>query len=266
MDEHCVNAASKYLEELCDSITGFDKGELKKRGQDYRTVYRRADKAIRGEICARYGPSADILLSVDVHDSAEDVRARSTRIVDQIKQHAREDAIEMAKESDPTEYINAMNNHGVGVFKLKRVFMSSKSIGLARSMMDGYKRAEAECIDKLFKTVGPTSRIIYDYERRFIEIIDEMRLQGTTDPSDEQIERVNGLDPESARNIETVHQLSIRLTSVYLLQEKLTRLIAQIEKQRMQAINEPVEPKINPRELSHTEAKTGAVIEEFQWG
>lgn len=265
MDEYCVSAAGKYLEELCDSITGFDKNELKKRGQDYRTVYRRADKAIREELITRYGPAAEILHSVDVHDTAEDNRARSTRIVEQIKQHCRAEALTLVGDTSE-KYVSAMAEHGIGVFKLKRIYMTDKGGGAAASMMDGYKRAEIDVIDKLFKTVGPTSRIIYDYERRFIEIIDEMRAEGITDPKDEHIKHVNALDEASEQNLETVHSLTLRLTTVYMLQERLKRLIEHIEKLRMKAINEPVDPKINPRELSKQEAKSSPIIDEFQWG
>jgi DNA polymerase elongation subunit (family B) len=265
MDEFCVSAAGKYLEELCDSITGFDKTEVKKRGQDYRAVYRRADKAIREELTARYGAAAEILHSIDVHDTTEDNRARSTRIVEQIKQHCRAEALTLVGDNSE-KYVDAMSAHGIGVFKLKRIYKTDKGGGAAASMTEGYKRAETEIIDKLFKTLGPTSRIIYDYEQRFIEIIDEMRAEGITDPKDDQIQHVNALDKESEQNLETVHSLTLRLTTIYMLQERLKRLIDHIEKLRMKAINEPVDPKINPRELSKQEAKSSPIIEDFQWG
>lgn len=264
LDEHCVKAAGKFLDELCDSITGFDKNELKKRGQDYRAVYRHADKAIRGELSARYGPTAEILHSIDVHDTAEDLRARSTRIVEQIKTQCRSAAEEIIDAAYFAKYVKQMENEGISVFKLKRMYMSDRA-GMAKSMISGLKRAEDNTIARLFETVGPTSRIIYDYERRFIEIVDEMRSEGITEPKDDQIERVNALGPEAQTNLETVGSLTVRLTTIYLLRERITRLIGYIEKLRMQAINEPVDPKINPRELSRQEAVSSPLVNEFEW-
>jgi DNA polymerase elongation subunit (family B) len=264
LDEFCVSAAGKYLEELCDSITGFDKTELKRRGLDYRAVYRRADKAVRDGLVTRYGPAAEIMHSVDVHDSADDMRARSTRLVEQIKNQCRVDALECCGDTSAL-YVAAMEAVGVGVFKLKRLYMASQA-GMASSMNARYKVIESKIVDELFRVVGPTSRIIYDYERRFIEIVDEMRAEGVTEPRPDQVERVNGLDDEAANNLETIHSLQLQLTTVYMLRERLSRLIAHIERLRMQKINEPVAPVINPREMSLEEAKISQPVDEFQWG
>lgn len=267
MDEFCVKAASKYLEELCDSITGHDPKALTVRGREYQKIYKSADKSLQQDLVQRYGTAANILRDVDVHDTAEDLRSRSTRIIAQIKERAAEDVEDLCSVADTTDnYIAAAKKIGFSAFKLKRVYMTGKTKGLATTLMSGYKRREEEIIAKLYKVLGSTSRIIYNYEQRFNQLIDELRTGGVVDATEDQISRVNTLDEESAQNIESVRSLSTELTSVLLLQERLKRVINRIELDRMKAINEPMDPRVNAKEVSCEDSKSAAPVDEYQWG
>jgi hypothetical protein len=144
--------------------------------------------------------------------------------------------------------------------------MTDKGPSVVNQSTVRFDREEKRCIEELFRVVAPTARIIYDYERRFIEVIDEMRAAGTSDPLPEQCDYVNNIGDEAVQNIATIHDLTLRLTTIYMLRERLQRYISYIDKLRMQKINEPVAPKIDPREMSLQEAKLGPVLEEHNWG
>ena len=190
---------------------------------------------------------------------------KKSRIIEQIKEHAMEDVRALLEGEDAGVYINRAKSSGLTVFKMKRIYLSDKSHSLVRTLSAGYKKKEEAIISNLYKILNSTSRIIYDYERRFIELIEEMRAGGIVEPTAEQIERVNSLDDASEQNIISVRELSNELTAVYLLQERLKRTIDRIEIERMKAINEPVDPKVNALKVSTEESKCAAPIDEYQW-
>jgi hypothetical protein len=266
MDKHCVDAASKYLEELCDSITGHDPTAVTLRGREYRKVYNRTEKLVQTDLAKRYGGAAEMLYDVDVHDSADDNRARSTRIIEQIRERAKAQIAESESGASYSDaYLRKMAELGYTPFRLKRIFTTDKSAGLVKKLMEVYKSRENAVVASLVASLGSTSRIIYSYEQRFIQLIDELRSEGIAEPTPEQIERVNTLDEDSQTNIQKITELSNELSAIMLLQERLKGLVGKIESERMKTIGEPLDPKVNARDIALKESKEGAIIDPYQW-
>lgn len=266
MDKDCVDAASKYLEELCDSITGFDKHAVTQRGRDYRKIYNNLDKKVRGDLQLRYGSAASLLYDIDVHDTPDDARARSTRIVEQIKARAKAESVEAPF---GVQYVKECATAGISPFRLKRIYSQGvNGHGIAKTLEEGYRKREAEIIEKLFKIVGPTSRVIYNYEKRFISLVDDMRKEKTGDTieiDNEDLNVVNGLSEEEKQNLNDVHDCMMDLITVYRLQNRLRDTTGAIELARVGAINEPLDPKINAVKIAKDESKRAEIVTEYQW-
>lgn len=266
MDKDCVDAASKYLEELCDSITGFDKHAVTQRGRDYRKIYNNLDKKVRSDLHNRYGSSASLLYDIDVHDAPDDARARSTRVVEQLKARALEEA---KVPSDADKYVKSCSEAGVSPFRLKRAYTNGVAgTGILKTLTDGYSKHERELVDKLFKVVGPTSRVIYNYEKRFITLVDDMRKEKVGDTvviDDSDLDTINALTDEEERNLAEVTEIYYGLVVIYRLQQRLKDIMSAIELARAGAINEPIDPKINAVALAKEESKRAELITPYEW-
>lgn len=73
-DEYCVHEASKYLEAICDTITGIDKKENFRTGVDYRAIYKSVRKHVNCLLADEYGVNvAFIVGTFDANENISDV-------------------------------------------------------------------------------------------------------------------------------------------------------------------------------------------------
>ncbi|QYB17598.1 DNA polymerase [Pacmanvirus S19] len=266
MDKHCVNEATKYLNDLCDSITGFNKGELTQRGRDYRKIYKQADKKLRYDIASRYGGMGFIIHSVNVHNDTDDTRAQSTRLIEQLKQTAESmtNSVGFGKEYMK---LNATGQK-LSAFKLKRIYKPERDISVSTIRINICNRMEQQIIEKLYQIMQQVAKIVYKYEKSLINLIDDMRKVKLEDDiiiEDEDLDQINTLSESDRDVIQTAHNLLLELVAVYKTRNNTLDMLNEIELARANSVNEALDPQINVRNVSRLEARKAEIIPEYEW-
>ena len=271
MDQHCIDEASKYLERICDSITGFDKTALTQQGRDYRKLYTSVNKSLHADLTRRYGPSGFLFSRIDIHEEDEQnpTYAQSTRIINQIRALVRENA-----KPNPVygkEFVTRMQKLGIGVFLLRRLYVGGgKEAGISKHRAKLCDEREQKIVDALYKVIPRISRMLYVYERTFIRLIEDMRKVRTEDGfelNDGDLERLNMLSREDEEALQTTHKLFIELLSVMQLRQATLDIADAIESEKARQINDTSAGRdvIDPRMDSRTDAKEASIIDDYQW-
>lgn len=267
MDEYCIKEASKYLESICDNITGYDKDALTKQGRDYRAIYTRADKKIRADIASRYGGAGYAIHGIDLHTEDDDVRAQSSRIIAQFKELAQTMS---APEDIGKRYlkVNSDRPDGMSVFKLRRIFNGDRGTNISRARVQLCDQREKIIVEKLYQVVPKCAKIAYKYEKSMINLIDDMRKEKTNDDivvDDLDLDTINGLDEFDEEVIKSVHSLMLELISVYKAKANVLDIVSTIEAEKARTVNEPLEPVFDSRELASREAKNANTVDDYVW-
>jgi DNA polymerase elongation subunit (family B) len=269
MDEFCVKEAGKYLETFCDNITGFDKTLLAQQGKDYRKIYKSTDEKVRVDLAQRYGSAGYIMYNVNVHnDDVDDKRAQSTRIVEQFKMIAADMA--ESEEDYGAKYIKFNNKREtpISMFQLRRIYSSDRGVNVTKVRLECLRRKECVTIEKLFKLLPGAARIIYKYEHRFIELIDDMRKVKTEDAFDLEIadlEQLNALEAAQSDTIKGVHVELVNLIVIYKMRVQLRSLVGVIELEKAKIINEPIDPKVNVKFEAKHDALVADELPDYEW-
>ena len=265
MDQFWINEATKYPIELCDSITGFSKQTLTQQGRDYRAVYRHADKKVRHDIATRYGGMGYIIHGIDIHDETDDVRAQSTRLIEQLKVLAKS---MVYPNGYGKEYLsqNAKTNK-ISVFNLKRIYKSERDVSIAKVRINMCNKLESQITDKLYQVMPAASRVIYRYERNLINLIDDMRKIKSDDIiiDDDELEALNNLAPADYDAIKLTHSLLLDLVAIYKVTANTLDLVNEIELARANTVNEAVDPQINARLIAKTESRSAEIVPDYMW-
>lgn len=267
LDQYCVDNAAKYLEALCDQITGFNKNAIIQQGRDYRAIYTRANKKIRYDITSRYGGVGYIIHGLDVHNENDDARAQSTRMIDQMKETAKN----LAGPADIGKTFlrnNANREDGLSIFKLRRLFNSDRELNISRQRVQMCDRKEQQIIERLYQIIPHAARIIYRYERGMIALIDDMRkvkFENDIMLGDEDLENLNGLTVEDYNTLKEVYSLWIDLIAAYKVRSTILDIVSAIELEKSKVVNEPVNPMINSRNVARIESLSAEILPDYQW-
>jgi len=232
MDAYCVKHGKKYLVDLCDEINGTDKQSRALIGSDYRKIYHRANKQARMDLSNRYGSVGYVIYGLRVHkNTAEDNRARSTRMVHQI--------IDIAKsmpESDGTTYVKNLNDSGFivppgqgtettfSMCQVNRALRNETDTGIARVRGDMCDKLERRIIGELFEIISPVADIVLRYEGRMIDLIDNLRTFEFDDGmriSDSEMEWLNTINGDDLHLLEIVHGKIMEMSSVYIVRTQI---------------------------------------------
>lgn len=265
LDIYCIKEAGKYLESICDNITGFDKSAINQQGRDYRAIYTRANKRIQGDLVTRYG-SMSYVLGLNIHNEDNDTRALSTRIIEQMKDYAKDMSSKTTAGRDFLKFNAAGAN--TSVFKLGKIFNGGRGTGISKLRVQMCNRGESMIIEKLYTVVPKLAKIAYKYERNIIRLIDDMRKVKFVDDivlCDEELEDLNSFNQADLNDIKTVYELMVNLVSTYNVRADVLDIVNAIELEKAKRINEPIDPVINVREVSRSIAKTAEIIPEFVW-
>jgi len=263
MDMFCVNAANKYLEALCDRITGFDKGALTQTGKDYRAIWKHADKRVRQDLLTKFGGVSYVIHGLDIHSDETD-RARSTQIIDQIRAFAKESI----KAGIGRRFIkvNKKRPDGLSMFALRRVYSTGENC-ISRIRVRWCDKRDAQLIEELYKAVPPVATIAYKYEKRMINLIDDMRKARTEEATldDDEVSEINNLDETEKVACYHLHALIISYVAIQNVRASTLEIAAAIEIERAQLINEPIAPVMNTRVVAAAEAKHAGIIPEYEF-
>ena len=263
-DKYCVNEAAKYLERMCDEITGHDPEIKKQRGKNYRSIYSAANKALRADINTKLGSSAAIF-DFDIH--APGIAPR-THIVNQL----RADAVQYASTSTAGKAFMRMNaalESPMTPFRLSTILNGTKNLGLLKAQIQLCNREEKIVTDLLYDTLAPIVDLIKDYETRIIDLIADMRKikeDADVDLSVDEITAINTFSPDDLYTMKELERLSIRLKSIYKIRADALDTISAVEIAKVAKTNDVPEPNINVRELSRNDAKSAENISEYVWG
>lgn len=267
MDQYCVDLASKYLEALCDSITGFNKTMITQQGRDYRAIYHRADKKVRYDIASRYGGAGYVIHGINIHNENDDAHAQSTRMILQMKDIARE--LSMPNDIGKAFLrLNANRADGISVFRLKRLFNSDSDLNISRQRVQMCDRKEQQIIEKLYSVIPSAARIIYRYEKGMIGLIDDMRKIKFEDDivlEDNELDNLNELTQTDYDVLREVHNLWIELIAVYKVKSTVLDIVSAIELEKAKTIGDSIEPAMNVRAVARNEAAKSAMIDDYQW-
>lgn len=270
MDSYCVNLAGKYLEALCDSITGFNKTVITQQGRDYRAIYSRANKKVRIDMATRYGGAGYVIHGLNVHNESNDPHAQSTRLIGQIKELAKDLAYAGCESSIGSAYIklNGQSRHGLTVFRLKRLYNGDRELSISRHRVQLCDKKESQLVDKLYQVIPKAARIIHKYERGLISLIDDMRKVKFEDDviiDDDELDRLNGLSEDDVETINDVYSLMIDIIAVYKVRAQVLATVGAIEVERARLVNESIEPRMNIRAVSREESTKAAIIPDYEW-
>jgi DNA polymerase elongation subunit (family B) len=262
MDKFCIKEASRHLEQLCDSITGFDKTKLAQCGRDYRSQYKRVDKAVRRDLAVRYGDAATALTDYDLTD-AENGRAKA--LVDQIIIEATESAQSSINKNYGNEILTRMDTAtGIRAYGLRRLYKAPNvQGGMTKIATDGYRAHVDAVISELWSIAGSMSNIIWEHGQKFIGLIDDMRTREEQTLLETEVARINTLSPEDLVIVARLTTLKHRLAALYKLQAQHQLLWNAISVSQAKSIGEPMDPRINVVEVAREEASKTEAISPF---
>jgi DNA polymerase elongation subunit (family B) len=274
LDTYCIDRASKFLEELCDSITGVNKAETAQLGRDYRAIYKNANKQIRADIMSRYGTAAYVIHELDIH--TDDDRAQSTRLIEQLKLLATELSSDHTANTVGKDYIklnNKLNEHRpddkkLTLFQLKRAFNSDRDTNISRTRVAICARKEAQIIEKLYNVIPKVITTLHKYERTFVDLIDDMRKVKAGSEiivDNHELDSLNNLIDGERESILKVHDLMLDLIAVYKVRANVLSIVGAIEEARADAANIAIEPTMNIPTTARNEAKRAQVIQEYEY-
>ncbi len=293
MDKHCVAAASKYLEAICDTITGYNKTAITQVGRNHRKIYHRANKQILNDIAARYGPVGRILHEINVHcnDKADEEAAsagiihsnkakrakkdsnaglidRNRLIVDQFVMLA--EGMYKGNPSIGPEFVKyATTVAGLSIFDVQKVFNGARSTSIARVRVEWCDHRMACIKDTMYQLAGKMSNIIATHEMNVITIIEDARTSKTIDDiiiDDADMERLNAFAASDIETIRQVYSTISQLGSVYRLK---TDTLA-IQRAIMDACNKiagvtAVQPTVNIARAAQVESRNAAVLPDYEF-
>lgn len=270
MDQYCIDQATKYLQNICNQITGYDKVALQQRGRDYRSVYNNADKQLRYDLMSRYGGAGYMIHHVDIHDDGAssgneqtDNRARSTKVIEQFKDLAKGLAEESSK-GYGRRYLEFVDDRRdrISMFRLRRIFNSERDMSIGRMRVDLCNRQESKIIEDLYKTVPQLIRIVYKYEKNLFNLIEDMRKVKTDNGieiDEDELESINQLTEEEHATVLASHYLLTRLIAIYKIRANTLDIINELETEKNKVLDDTVAPA-PAIELARADAKTANVL------
>lgn len=263
MDKHCVDAAVKFLTELCDSIAGVDKKAIAQQGRDYRAAYKTASRVVRADAARRYGSAGYILHAIDIFTPNETPSARSTFLINQLRDLA------VSMTGVTRVEFDELSCADMGVYKLKRMYMRRTNPNSPPSLMDHrmqiYAARERECTDKLYQVIVPLGQIIAKYEKEFIALIDDMRKVKDVPPSDDELNRMNEFTPGELVTIRATYECLCQLVSVFRARALTLAVYESIILEVARRNNVDITPDINVRAVSRQQAVVATEVTDFDW-
>ncbi len=255
MDQYCIDQATKYLQKICNEITGYDKVAVQQQGRDYRSIYNNADKQLRYDLMSRYGGAGYMIHHVEVHDDATGVnsgneqtdnRARSTKVIEQFKNLAKSLAEAGAKGYGRRymEFVDERRDR-ITPFRLRRIFNSDRDLSIGRVRLDICAKQEIKVVEDLYKIVPTLIRVIHKKEKGLINLIDDMRKIKTEDDieiEDNELDRLNSLDAEERETVENSYKLLTRLIAIYKVRANTLDIISELEIEKNKTTDDVVAP------------------------
>lgn len=282
MDKYCVAQATKYLEGICDSITGMDRTAINKQGRDYRKAFTKCDKQIRRDISSKYGSMGIIMHDLNI--SAGPV-PHSTQIVNQMKEIAAVYAMKTTELKTGVDYMELNDQReGPSAFILRRIFIGDRVGNISHQRVMLCNRRETTITDKLYQLMGPMSAIVSKYGKNVVSIINDARrlevgLEKTTveppivvDPATDDVKLLESdlnllttFAEHEVATIKAVFELLLELISVNRLKANVLRIVAAIELTKAKIVNAAIEPVFDHRAAARAESVKAEVIPEYDW-
>lgn len=267
-DQYCIKQAAKFLEQLCDEITGYNRDELTQTGRDYRSIYGHASKQLNNDLAIKYGTKS-YLFRFDLHgDETTENLAISTRIIKQMQAFATACA---NKDDSGKQFIEALGDR-MTIYEASRLLRGySKNIGIIAMHINIYNEAEKKLIGKLYDSIGKIIEINQRYEKNVINLIEDMRkvkFDKKIALTDEELVKINGLTDAERSSIDIVYNMFIELISINTARESSKNILRSVESCRVKLINDVSDPGINIRRESRNDAKKFAqldIIPEYSW-
>lgn len=228
-DIYCTNKATTYLENLCDSITGFDKTVLARQGRDYRAIYHRANKYARFDLARRYGSMGFMLHGLSIHDGNV---CRSTMMLRQIIEMA-DDGSEFA-----TQYVKGLLSK-FSVFDIKKIYNGAQG-GISRARVGYCNKREKELTAALYEVLPNVAKITDAYEKKFVSVVEDIRTvkyDGDVVIGDEEMDYLNLLCADDFATVSAAHTLMIELIAVISLRARTLSICNRIEMIKSQVID-----------------------------
>lgn len=263
MDKTCVDNAARYLNQLCDNITGYDRSALTKQGVRFRAVYKKVESAARFDLISRYGTSSAVIYNLDPRNCEDSL---SGGLLDQLKNLAVEMAIDHKWPN--SNYITNCLKH-MDIFKLRRIYLTDKGQGLSTMRRILCERKEREIIGKLRKIIGKVGVIIYNYEKNITSLINDMRILSadadTVDIDDVHLNHLNGLSQEDKESLNKVYDHWIKLIGVYRVKNHIKCVMDAIRLEKARIMDDDIIPDINTRAEAINDAAKAEILEPYGW-
>jgi DNA polymerase elongation subunit (family B) len=261
LDKICVDNASAYLENLCDSITGFDKTALAKQGRDFKKIYTSASNIIKNDLSQRHGTLAYILSNIDIHDDDESTLPQSTRIINQLKLLANEVAHE-----DTNYGKKFMRKINMSLFHVKRIYNGSKEVSISKMRVRICDQKEKQLIEKLYKIIPKVARSVYMYEKSFVLLIEDMRKARTEtgiELNETDISNINNISDDDQIALRDTYLLLMELTAIYRLKYNTLSIVSAIELEKAKLIDDPTPINTNVNEEALNDVKSSILLDDY---
>lgn len=261
-DEARIDAATKYIERLCDSITGFDKNAQIQQGRDYRKVYHAANKQLLSDFARRNGSSMLVVQSIEVRNTEE--CSNSTNLINQIKDIARGSVTESDRQYGE-DYVKAVTADGkVSIFVLFAMYCGAKGVNCAATKTRVCDAKEKQVIDRLYELSRDILRILHTYEKNYISLIEDMRKVKTEESitvDEKDLDFVNDLGKDK-EILQEAYGLIIDLSSVESMRTKISGIVSAVRKYKGSLISDEVIP-VDAKKESKEDAKRAAIIPDY---
>lgn len=250
-DKFCVKEANKYIINLCDTITGFDKTAQAKIGTAYKSIYKTAHAAVHQTI-PMYAKS---IFSLDIHSENT---TTTQHVIDQIKAQAAEYACCDADYG--REYVSITAEENLSAFKISRALLGTRyQIGAAKAQLSLCDRTEQAAMSTLYTNIRPIIDMLQTYEGNISRLVDSKKL------NDENAASIVEISDEQLDAVDKINDSIRSLKSAYRIRAQLKCVLGAIEREKAKISGDVKEPTTDYRVLAAADAAAIEGVAEYRW-
>ena len=147
------------------------------------------------------------------------------------------------------------------MFRLRRIYNGTRDINVAHVRAAECARLEARCVDALYSVVPQLARIVRQYERGLVNLIDDIRRAKDEEfvVDANELEGLNNMSAEDVDVLRTSYDLLCRLIAIARIRANTANLVSQIEIECARQVDAVAAPAPVAR-LAAADARTAAVI------
>lgn len=253
MDVFCIDKASKFLDELCDGVTGYSKERQAEVGKKYKSIYRNTIKSVKSYVGEKYGEISDIIDKYSV--KCEDGHVQEvSEFITQIKTACEADSDKLLLLFPP------IIPEGPPLMTRKRYNVGELSV--LKQRLNYTLQSERVLLSSAFNALRSAIWVIYRYERNIILKIEDQKTQKddqTAELDDEDLSQIVSFSDEDVAVLNKINEIKLKLTALYYMRKHTKKLEIMLDDKANTVTSEPIRPSVTLTPI------VNEPIDDYEW-